>query len=328
MKLLVVDGDTAHRALVCGCLAGAGFGPLQEADTCEAARRCLGVENPATERPPIDLILCALNLPDSKGSEAIRSLKLIDAVRDIPVIAIWDGADGDLIETLTEYGAADFIRQPIEGAELVARVRAGLKAREEIEARRAREKEVIELHRLLLEANRSLQRLSAIDGLTGIANRRHLDVALDREWRRATRGPAPLSAVMIDVDCLATYNELYGREAGDDLLARLSRALSGTLNRPGDVVGRYGGEEFLAILPDTPVHGAVAIAEVMRATIESLAIPHGKSSVSAHVTVSIGVSSTLPALGATATNLIAAADHALFQAKKAGRNRVVVQVLD
>src|SRR5204862_7623723 len=165
----------------------------------------------------------------------------------------------------------------------------------------------------LEQANALLQRLSMLDGLTGIANRRRFNEALDVEWRRGVRSRAPLSLLMIDIDNFKPYNDAHGHQAGDDCLCRVAATLAEALNRAGDLVARYGGEEFAVLLPETDADHSRAVAEMLR---ERVAAP-------VPVTISVGVSTTIPDLGGASFVLIAAADAALCDAKRSGRNRGV-----
>ena len=171
------------------------------------------------------------------------------------------------------------------------------------------------IRRDLEEANARLQRLSMLDGLTGIANRRRFDEALDVEWRRGVRSRAPLSLLMIDIDSFKLYNDAHGHQAGDDCLCRVGATLAESLHRAGDLVARYGGEEFVVLLPETDAEHARAVAEMLRERVAA-AVP---------VTISIGVSTMVPDLGAASFVLVADADAALYEAKRSGRNRVVVR---
>jgi diguanylate cyclase (GGDEF)-like protein len=178
------------------------------------------------------------------------------------------------------------------------------------------------INQQLEEANQRLQRLSSIDGLTGIANRRQLDEALQTEWRRAFRHDSPISVVMFDLDEFKRFNDAYGHQAGDECLRQVAAALRDGLRRAGDLVARYGGEEFAAVLPESDLRGALQFAEATRVGVESLAIAHGHSQVAPVVTLSAGVASTRPRLGGTPSELIAQADQALYRAKRGGKNRV------
>ncbi|MCL6635269.1 MAG: GGDEF domain-containing protein [Peptococcaceae bacterium] len=171
-------------------------------------------------------------------------------------------------------------------------------------------------------AEEELKLLCYKDGLTGIANRRHFEEHLEREWRRAARNHKPLSMAMCDIDFFKAYNDTYGHQSGDECLKLVAGALTGMVNRPGDLVSRYGGEEFGIVLPETDAAGAVFLAEKLRAGIESLKIPNINSGLGDYLTVSLGVASLVPGPDNSPDDLIAAADHALYQAKIKGRNRV------
>jgi diguanylate cyclase (GGDEF)-like protein len=174
------------------------------------------------------------------------------------------------------------------------------------------------------QANQVLQRLSYLDGLTGIANRRHFEETLDLEWRRACRVGTALSLIMIDADFFKAFNDSYGHQSGDDCLKLLAGSLRNALNRPGDMVARYGGEEFMIILPGTDERGAAEMAEAMRGRVEAMEIMHEGSRANKVVTISLGVVTGYPTRGFSSSELIAAADEALYQAKEEGRNRVAI----
>lgn len=165
---------------------------------------------------------------------------------------------------------------------------------------------------------------SYIDGLTGIANRRRFDEYLDNEFRRARRAGAPLSLIMADLDWFKAYNDNYGHQAGDACLVQVVAAFSAVLRRPADLLARYGGEEFVVVLPETGSPGALLIAETMRAKVEELRIAHAHATTADHVTVSFGLATVVPGRDSLAVNLLAAADQALYRAKREGRNRVAV----
>lgn len=175
----------------------------------------------------------------------------------------------------------------------------------------------------LQEANLKLERLSKEDGLTGIANRRHFEEALDMEWRRGSRTATPLSVIMIDIDEFKTYNDTLGHQQGDGCLRRVAGTLAGILNRAGDLVARYGGDEFVAVLPSVDAPHALGLAERLRQSVEDLGIAYETSRGGHHlVTVSVGVATSTPTEGGIAEALLAEADSALYRAKDAGRNRV------
>lgn len=165
--------------------------------------------------------------------------------------------------------------------------------------------------------------LSNRDGLTGIPNRRYFAETLERLWKQAARLSKPVSIIMCDIDHFKAYNDTYGHLKGDECLKLVAENLSKALKRPLDIVSRYGGEEFIVVLPDTSIKGATHIAEILRKKIESLKIMHKTSSVTDVVTISLGVASTIPSHKSSYEELILAADNALYEAKENGRNRVV-----
>lgn len=169
-----------------------------------------------------------------------------------------------------------------------------------------------------------LAKLSAEDALTQIANRREFERRLGIEWSRARRDRQPLALIMVDVDCFKNYNDHYGHPAGDACLQQIATALRKIPHRPADLVARFGGEEFAVLLPATSTEDAAAVAEHMRQAVLDLQIPHATSRVSPGVTASFGVAAIQPSLHEDLSELVAAADTALYDAKEHGRNRVAV----
>ena len=176
-----------------------------------------------------------------------------------------------------------------------------------------------------------LRTLSLTDGLTGLWNRRAFDEMLEREWLRTVREASELSLLLLDLDFFKRFNDHYGHQAGDDCLRAAALAVKAALHRPGDLAARYGGEEIAIILPNTEAHGALAVAETVRAAIEALAIHHaGNSNPARTVTASLGVATAFARAGGTMKmpeGLLLAADNALYKAKQNGRNRVDATVL-
>jgi len=182
------------------------------------------------------------------------------------------------------------------------------------------------LLRQQLEENRRLQdelrALTITDPLTGLPNRRHFDVMCSTEWERARRDRRPLAVLFIDVDHFKSYNDCHGHRAGDDCLAAVAGAIRQSLQRPGDLAARYGGDEFVVLLPDTGTDGALDVARRVLAAIRALDIRHDDLP-SGHVTPSIGVAQLVPGVDDTARELLERADRALYAAKLAGRGRIM-----
>src|SRR5437762_11464174 len=168
----------------------------------------------------------------------------------------------------------------------------------------------------LASAIETLHRISTTDPLTGAANRREIDNALDLEWRRAIRGRTPLTLMMIDIDHFKNYNDSFGHQAGDECLRRVAQAIQTRFHRAGDLVARYGGEEFAVLIAGVSADHARELAESLRETVEAIPAPHRV------VTISVGVATFVPDRDATPDVLVRAADEALYAAKDAGRNRV------
>ena len=145
---------------------------------------------------------------------------------------------------------------------------------------------------------------------------------LKKEWKRAVRNNRPISIILIDVDFFKLYNDTYGHQAGDDCLKKIAWIIDQTVNRPGDLVARYGGEEFVIILSETDIDGASVISQKLRSAVESLEIPHEKSNISDHVTISLGCGCEIPTMNSDSSILINKVDKALYRSKQMGRNRV------
>jgi len=184
--------------------------------------------------------------------------------------------------------------------------------------------QLAEMHAALLASNRSLEHLSLHDSLTGLANRRHFDSYLNRQVTLMRRHRRPLALVLCDLDNFKAFNDLHGHQAGDDCLARIAVALQACCRRPADMAARYGGEEFALVLPETDLAGATRIAEAAREAVSRLKIDHTKGNSPPHMTMSGGVA-VLDGHGEGSLDaLVAAADAALFEAKRKGRDCIVV----
>lgn len=250
---------------------------------------------------PPDLILLDVVMPGMDGYEVCRRLKSDDKTRDIPVVFVTSLSDLEDETKGLELGAIDYITKPVRPPIVRVRVRN---------------------HLALKRKSDLLEELASIDGLTCLANRRRFDDTLDKEWRRAARSGNPISLAMIDLDYFKAYNDHCGHVAGDDCLRLIADTLQNSMRRGGDLVARYGGEEFVVLLPDTDVDGMLEVARVMRGRIEALSIKHPHSKVAERVTVSIGVAAIVPSPDSSPETLVKAADEALYEAKKSGRNQV------
>ena len=261
-----------------------------------------GLEVVAKEQP--DLVLLDVMMPEMDGYEVCRRLKADAVTAKIPVIFVTALDEVEEEARGLELGAVDYLTKPVTPAIVLARVRT------HVELKRLRDR---------------LELMSTTDGLTGIANRRGLDVCLGREWLRAARAKSPLSLIMADIDFFKAFNDHYGHLAGDTCLRKVAQAMAGTATRSADLVARYGGEEFVVVLPDTDAAGARVLAEELRRRVAALGIVHAASAAAGCVTISIGVASLVPDGRDDPSYLILKADEALYQAKDQGRDRVVAR---
>ena len=321
MKILIVDDSDTSRSLLTTILRKEGYVALREASSGRQALEILMDSIKETEAGPesdIDLILMDFIMPEMDGIEATRRIKEIPELTEIPVAMVTVKDNEDSLVRAFEVGAFDFISKPVNKVELSVRVRSILRFKAEMDRRKNRERE-------LEKVNHALRTLSNLDGLTGVANRRHFDVVAGREWYRARRESTPLSLIMLDIDFFKSYNDTYGHLEGDTCLKRVAQAIKAGARRPADFAARFGGEEFAVVLPNTDVEGAVNIATRIQKQIDTEAIAHASSTIADTVTVSIGVATAKPSPGLDLHHLITAADQALYEAKNSGRNRIVIK---
>ena len=185
-----------------------------------------------------------------------------------------------------------------------------------------------ELNEELQSHKEILARMSYVDGLTSIANRRRFDEFMEAEWKRNLREELPLAVILLDLDYFKQFNDNYGHSAGDKCLIQVAQALSDSVKRPGDLVARFGGEEFIALLPGTGFSGGMQVAAEIQENIHNLAIPHEYSNIAQIVTVSIGLAVMIPEAKSTPQKLIHEADKQLYTAKHAGRNQIKGKVVN
>jgi diguanylate cyclase (GGDEF)-like protein len=248
-----------------------------------------------------DLILLDVKMPVMDGYEVCRHIKQDPAIWHIPVIFVTAMDQFKDQQLGFDLGAVDYITKPFGLPLVIARVNVHI--------------------RLKLKSE-ILEKLAFLDGLMDIPNRRGLEETLTKEWWRAKRSGAPLSALMIDVDFFKAFNDHYGHGAGDECLRRVAQALERGLMRPGDFIGRYGGEEFSVILPDCDKAGAALVAENLRERVAALKISHAHSAAGDHVTISIGYMTRIVGTDGSWSDLMNEADKALYLAKTRGRNRI------
>ncbi len=258
----------------------------------------------ATGAEPPDLILLDVMMPGMDGYEVCARLKDDPRTRDIPVLFVSARDEEEDEARGLALGAIDYIVKPIRPSIVQARVR----------------------NHLELKRNRDLlARLTTVDHLTGISNRRRYDEYLELEWRRAARDQTPIALIAIDIDHFKAYNDLYGHPKGDTCLIAVAQALAQSVSRTPDLIARCGGEEFACVLPGTDATGASHLADEMLTRVLALEMEHARSATHEKVTVSIGVAAMIPDPEEPPQTLVALADAALYQAKAEGRNRVVVR---
>jgi len=323
MNILIVDDSIVTRTFLTDMLHDAGYNSILQAESMEEVftRFCCGSEATCSR---VDLVLLDIHLPGKDGIEGCHALKQLEEFQDVPIIMISSLDQMNNLEAAFSAGAIDYLAKPPNMLELKARVGSALKLKGEIDNRKAREQELLSLMGRLEEVNFELQHLLVHDGLTGVANRHAGNNFLAREWSRAAREQKEFSIVMIDIDFFKLYNDAHGHLAGDDCLKKVATALQQGLQRPADLLIRYGGEEFMALLPNTGREGAISVGSTIKAAVAAAQLHHGHSATSPYVTVSIGIASTIPGLDMPVERLIDAADRALYQAKQEGRNRICI----
>lgn len=303
-RILLVDDDPTAIHTVQWALADTGA--LYFASHGLEAMRLLGEVRP-------DVVLLNAELPDLTGFQVLEMLRADPELADVPVLVVTRRDDDEVEQAALDLGAVDCLTKPLRPATVAMRVATQLR---------------------LKAAHDRLRLAAALDPLTGLANRRAFDNALDREWRRCLRSGQPVSLLAIDVDRARRLNDHYGHGTGDRCLAAVAGQLRDCVRRPFDVVARYGGDDFMVLLPETDSDGALRVGRRMASAVAALALADAASEAASLVTVSIGATSydaactswlggdgasfTVIDPGVEATDLLAAADLALHVAKRRG----------
>jgi diguanylate cyclase (GGDEF)-like protein len=289
IRILVIDDDPLALELFIQVL-----GDLAEVETALGGIQGLA----ATARILPDLILCSITMAVIDGLMFCRHLQSDILTRNIPVLCVSSSqSEAEELAALAA-GAVDVVRKPVSPLLLRARVKIQIE--------------------LCVKAEMLLD-LARRDPLTGIFNRRYFNDRLRDEWARHQRTREPVAVAMVDLDWFKQFNDLYGHVKGDECLVAIADVLRQATRRPGELVARFGGEEFILLLPGTSVPAAAAIGEKLCDDVRGMQYPHGHSCIG-HVSISIGLASTVPDDTLRPMELIRSADEALYAAKAAGRN--------
>jgi len=296
--LVIDDSKTARRQVIEILSRNALFqNYFEAADGVEGFKLTLNNK--------VDLILCDVEMPGMDGFKFLQMLSGREESHDIPVIMVTGREDAEAKIRGLEQGASDYVTKPYDAGELLARVKVQLKIKS--------------LQDKLKQRNQMLLELSHTDPLTSLNNRRSMMDALNKEFERSARKQTPLSLLILDIDHFKKINDNFGHQLGDTALQSLSTLLTGHL-RQYDMAARFGGEEFVLILPDTTEAEATRAAERIRQEVETLIIDGFTDNF--RLTVSIGVAAAPNKMMETPDDLIREADYALYNAKRSGRNRV------
>jgi two-component system cell cycle response regulator len=297
--ILVVDDNPDNLEIISTRLEFRGY-RVVTAERGEAAIEMVHQQKP-------DLLLLDIMMPDMDGYEVARRIRAKDELAYVPIIFVTARDSTEDKVTGLDAGADDYLTKPINFPELEARVRSMLRIKR--------------LQDELEKKNRELEQLSISDGLTGLFNHRHLHELLHEEFERSARTGEPISVVMFDLDRFKQVNDTWGHQAGDRVLQTLADILRETA-REIDRLGRYGGEEFLAILPDTDPDAGITFAERVRATVDTRDFEIGEDE-PLSMSISAGVATYPHDQPDGPRRLVYYADQALYSAKNSGRNQVV-----
>lgn len=306
LKILLVDDSNVHRAVLAADLRAMGH------ETLEAPNAELGVALYRQQQP--DMVLMDVDMPGHSGHWASRQMRLINPDAWAPIIFLSGlASDADLAAGI-DAGGDDYLFKPVSTVVLQAKLRA-------MQRLRALGQQLQSVTDQLRDSNAHLQQLTLLDPLTGLTNRRGLDLRLDEELRAARRDGQALTVILVDVDNFKQYNDSAGHLQGDECLRRIGQLLGSTCRRPRDLAARFGGEEFVIVLPGTSHSGAMLFAKGLRRTLHQLALPHPAHDGRQCVTISGGITTAIPDSKTTLESLLSRADAALYTAKSLGRDR-------
>mgnify|MGYP001037531480 CR=1 FL=1 len=323
MTILLVDDEQDSVDLAKSLLMDNGFNKVI---TAKSGREAIGVLTQPTssiKNDGVDLLLVDITMPEVDGYQVCQYIKEQEGLKDIPIIMATTEMGVENLQKAFDVGALDYIPKPTRQLELLARVKAALLLKKEIDMRKRREFDLLEIKRKLEENKGRLQQLSIIDPVTGLANRRHFDSMLRIETRRALRGKYFLSLIKASIDHLEQYNDTREHQLDDKVLVETAKTLRGSAKRVADFVAYCGNGEFYIILPMTDSKGALHVAQNKRSLVESMHINHEGNTTCEFVTLSFGVATVQGELGLTSSKLTAMADEALYRAQRAGGNKVV-----
>ncbi|MGR9114565.1 MAG: GGDEF domain-containing response regulator [Gammaproteobacteria bacterium] len=306
MKILVIDDSQSMRLLISKWVSSLGH-QVFHAETGQQ-----GVDY--VKQNDVDLIMMDIEMPDLNGFETTRAIRELNADDWFPIIFLTSKTDDESYAKGVKAGGDAYLVKPINPL----RLQMQILAMERIYKMRLKLQSV---QNELLLANQALTHTSLHDQLTGLANRRHFDINLPREFEQAKREKEPLSLIMCDIDYFKAYNDYYGHVAGDGCLKKVAETIASLSHRATDLLCRYGGEEFAVILPRTDLHGGLKVAEKIREAVVAEQIPHRGSKAGEWVSLSLGLA-TYKGQFKSITDLMEAADNALYRSKKNGRNCV------
>jgi diguanylate cyclase (GGDEF)-like protein len=302
MKILLVEDSPTLRFAMRNYIIDAGHTPLI-AQSGEEALQML-------ETTPVDMIIMDVEMPGLNGFETTRLIREWLGGHWIPIIFVTGRNEDESYREGIEAGGDDYLIKPVSAMIIKAKIRAL--------------ERIAEMRDQLNQLNKELEALSQLDSLTQIYNRRTFNELAAQQWLVAVRQQTPLSLLMIDVDHFKLYNDHYGHPAGDLCLKKISQCIQKCLQRPFDLFGRYGGEEFIVLLPDTDSAGALKVGQSINTALETLELRHEVSPTNHFVTVSVGGVSSSRIANYPLEELVKRADRTLYKAKHSGRNRTLV----